>query len=160
MENNAWALFVGFMGLMGAVGCDAVVPELAATITGERRAEDHSWKGHCAVRFVGSSPEVTAVITSRRKGKYVFVVTNEAYDETVTAKFAGADAKIQTDVGVPDWTLNQIRECYDDVTEDFAEFGWVQIGSHPSYALMPKAKCSRDEFAMILFFVDEWFYYG
>lgn len=164
-SRNIWICLVAWAG---SVGCDVVVaerqaqvlPEFGATITGERRADDPSWKGRCAVQFVGSAPEVNAVITSKGKGKYVFHVTNMAYDETIKAKFAGADGKIQTDVGVPHWTLNQIRECYEDVTAEFAEFGWVKIGTHPTYTLMPGAKCSTDEFAMIVFFVDEWFYYG
>lgn len=36
----------------------------------------------------------------------------------------------------------------------------VEIDGQLTYTLVTGAACSTDEFALILFFVDEWFFYG
>lgn len=65
-----------------------------------------------------------------------------------------------TTAGVPHGSITYLRDTYDDIVDTFEEDGIVGVDDQLTYVLLPGADCSKDEFAMIHFFVVEWFYYG
>ena len=91
-----------------------------------------------------------------------FRVTASRGDWEVKAKFADRHAPMIVHppwVGVPRDAIADIRERYEDTVDTFDFDGVVEMRG-VTYVLMPEADCSKDEFAMTLFFVEEWFYYG
>lgn len=89
-----------------------------------------------------------------------FRVTSGRGDWDETAKFEDRYAPMQTTAGVPRRSITYIRDKYEDIVDAFAADGVVGVDGQLTYVLMPGARCTRDEFAMIHFFVVEWFYYG
>jgi hypothetical protein len=117
----------------------------------------------CRVEFVDSYNQFTSIIeveSSEDDDELDFTVFDESTDLTVHAHFDDRDSPLETDAGVPDSSLVEIRERYESDVDTFAASGVVEIDSQLTYTLLPDANCTKDEFALILFLVDEWFYFG
>lgn len=141
--------------LVGLLGCDAVVddPELRAF---QLPGDD------CRVGMWDAFNEFSTILTVRPgdDGELSFIVDDNFGLGEVRATFASRDAPMVSDVCVPDRTLNEICEDHRVDTKIFNERGVVLVGSQLTYYMLPNAGCSEDEFALILFFVNEWFYFG
>lgn len=110
--------------------------------------------------------------SSKQGSALSFIITDEGPQEdfaegevtVIEAYFERRYWPLETSVSVPNDTLNEIRQRYQTSVTIFATQGVVSPdnleGFPVFYALLPGAECTRDEFAMIEFFVDEWLYYG
>ena len=155
MSRKTWILSVLFVGVFG---CDAAQGEVA----------DLEFRGFmlpgddCKVGLWDSFNEFSTILTVKpgEGGDLSFIVDDNFGLGEVTADFASRDSPLVSDASVPDQSLNEIRERFEDETATFDEFGVVQIGSQLTYFILPKARCTEDEFALIHFFVEEWFYFG
>lgn len=141
---------------MGLVGCieaegDGMEPRAAPDST------------ECRVELVDSFNLFTTILdveSSKEKGALFFTVIDEDLDETIDAQFDSRNSPLETDVSVPDDTLNQIRARYRSSITTFETADVVEVDDQLTYTLLPGADCTRDEFALIRFFVDEWLYFG
>lgn len=141
--------------LGGLFGCDAVTddPELRAF---QLPGDD------CRVGMWDAVNEFSTILTVRPgdEGDLSFIVDDNFGLGAVSASFASRDSPLVSDVCVPDQTLNEICEGHKVNTKIFSERGEVVVGGQLTYYMLPDAGCSEDEFALILFFVNEWFYFG
>lgn len=157
--------------LLGLSACDAVTHGDQAAAPGPRAGTLDSLQGvqpgalgsddMCAVVMRDSFNAFSTIVwvkSSHKDGKYYFSVS-DLYMGTREAKFASRDSPLNAK-GVPHDTLNEIREEYEDEVEAFDDDGVVQVDDQLTYVILPESECSKDEFAMIHFFIFEWFYYG
>lgn len=118
----------------------------------------------CRVRMDDSFNEFTTFFTvtsSQQQGALDFTIVDEGMDDyTIDAHFDGRNQPLETRVSVPDDSLNEIRMRYQSMVTEFDTTGMAYDGYQLTYTLQPGAECSRDEFAMIHFFVIEWLYFG
>ena len=134
-----------------------------------RHHDGHGHDSHdapdCQVVMRDSLNGFTTILTAETKkgrhGKRTFEIASQYVWETeVTARFENRHAPMQTDVGVPHDSLDGIRERFDEEVDAFDKDGVVHIDDQLTYVILPDADCSKDEFALIHFFVVEWFFYG
>lgn len=117
----------------------------------------------CLVRMDDSFNEFTTFFTvtsSQTQDALDFTIVDEGKSDTIEAHFDGRDQPLETRVGVPDDSLNDIVMRYQSMATEFATTGMAYDGYQLTYTLLPGAQCSEDEFVMIHFFVIEWLYFG
>ncbi len=128
--------------------------------------DPHHWhhEPECQILMRDPGNSFSSLLTSDGHGYHRdlrFRVTASRGDGEVKAKFADRHAPmvVPPGVGVPHDSIDTLRDRYDDAVDTFDSDGVVEMRG-VTYVLMPEADCSKDEFAMALFFVEEWFYYG
>ncbi len=164
------------MAVVSLLALGGVTTDTARAGSDPRREGDHHDGHHgedrdrrhmpdCQVVMRDSLNGFTTILTAETKkgrhGKRTFEIASLYVWETeVTARFENRHAPLQTDVGVPHDSLDEIRDRFDDEVDAFDKDGVVQIDDQLTYVILPEADCSKDEFALIHFFVVEWFFYG
>jgi hypothetical protein len=158
MSRSATILLASCVGL---IGCSAIENGTGDDDATEPRAASSS--SDCRVEFDDSwnqSHSIIDVESDKHDGELFFSVYDEDKDMMIEAQFDGRNSPIETDANVPPSTLNEIRRRFKPYVKTLAASGEVLIDHQLQYTLLPGAECSRDEFALILFFVEEWLYFG
>jgi hypothetical protein len=89
-------------------------------------------------------------------------------DMTVYASFENQSASIVTEAGVPAITMNELRryegprQGWNDIVDVIVNDGMVRERGDGSilWEVLDGSQCDQVDVGLIMFLVDEWFFYG
>ena len=110
----------------------------------------------CAVGLGDSLNHFATILTATRKDNGVYTITNGVDTEQV---IVNGNREIKTEAGVPHWTPQQIAEKYRTIVTELMKSHKVVQGQD-TWTLPAGSACQELDIELIMFLVDEWFYYG
>ena len=106
---------------------------------------------------------ITASAIHESDGSLSYTITNKSSlsaPDMVKVKIKNENDPITTDAGVGNPTPREILARYGDAADKLLSTGKYGSAGQVTYTLKAKSSNAKLELALILFLVDEWFYYG